>query len=126
MQNLKKAFSSFSVNDIQKAQEFYTDVLKLDVTAIPEGLSLQLPETKVFIYPKGDGHQPANFTVLNFEISNIDSVVDDLSKKGITFEKYDNEFMKTDAKGIARDTDRSMAWFKDPAGNFLALIEMKG
>ncbi len=117
-----KTFSSYSVNDIRRALSFYTEILGLEVEQIPEGLDLKLPNNHVFIYPKQD-HKPATYTVLNFMVDDIDAAVDELVGKGVTFEQYDTEFMKTDAKGISRQGDRSMAWFKDPANNFLSLMQ---
>ena len=117
-----KAFSSFSVDDIQQAKKFYETTLGVDVLEIAEGLQLRLAGgAEVFIYPKGDHHQPARFTILNFVVSDINEVVEDLTQKGVQFEQYD--FMKTDEKGISKQGDRSMAWFKDPAGNILSVIQ---
>jgi|SRR5581483_3509979 len=120
-------FSSFSVNDLQKAKDFYGITLGLDVEERNEGL--EILDKKVFIYPK-ESHQPATFTVLNFMVEDIDKVVDELSSKGVDFEHYDQGYMKTDAKGICRNDGKypgplAIAWFKDPAGNFLALIQEK-
>ncbi len=122
-----KAFSSFSVSDIQKAKEFYSQTLGLEVTESKEGLNLHLAGgQEVFVYPKPN-HAPATFTVLNFKVTSIDEAVDDLITKGILFEKYEEEYMKTDEKGIVRGNEYgpSIAWFKDPAGNFLSVIEEK-
>ncbi|HEV8081997.1 MAG TPA: VOC family protein [Chitinophagaceae bacterium] len=122
-----KAFSSFSVNDIQKAKEFYGKTLGIEVTDNPMGLiELHIGGgNNIMIYPKPD-HASATFTILNFPVDNIDKAVDELIAKGIVFEQYEGE-IKTDKKGIARSTDKSMgpniAWFKDPAGNILSVIE---
>ena len=122
-----KAFSSFSVNDLKRAKEFYGRTLGLDVEEKPEGLSLDLPGTNVFIYPKAN-HQPATFTVLNFAVDNVDDTVDELKNKGIQFEKYDSKDIKTDDKGIARGgpgRGPTIAWFRDPDGNFLSVTSAK-
>lgn len=116
-----KAFSSFSVNDLQKAKQFYGQTLGLKVKESPEGLELHPGQQSVFIYPKPN-HEPATFTVLNFQVSNIDAAVDDLKQKGVNFEHYEGE-IKTDAKGIHRDGGPTIAWFKDPAGNILSVVE---
>ena len=116
-----KAFSSFSVNDLQKAKEFYGQTLGLKVKESPEGLELHPGQQSVFIYPKPN-HEPATFTVLNFQVNNIDAAVDDLKHKGVNFEHYEGE-IKTDAKGIHRDNGPTIAWFKDPAGNILSVVE---
>ena len=118
-----KAFSGFSVNDISKAKEFYGQKLGLEVSEEMQGL-LQLNLTggiKVVIYPKPN-HVPATFTILNFEVNNIEQTVDDLNKLGVQFEKYNEPYLKTDEKGICRGKPL-IAWFKDPAGNILSIIE---
>ncbi len=117
-----KAFSSFSVNDLQKAKEFYGNVLGLEVKELPDmGLELHIAGgNPIFVYPKDKSHTPATFTVLNFPVDNIDAAVTMLTSKGVTFEQYPE--MKTDAKGIVRYEGRSMAWFKDPAGNILSIL----
>src|SRR6188474_1004880 len=97
-----KSFSSFSVNDLGKAKDFYGKVLGLDVSETPEGLSVKAGDNPIFIYPKPN-HEPATFTVLNFEVKSVDQAVDDLVKRGVKFEVYDQGELKTDAKGIARD-----------------------
>lgn len=120
-------FSSFSVDDIEEAREFYATTLGVDVADNEEGgLQLNFPDSSsVFVYPK-DNHEPATFTVLNFLVDDIDKAVDDLTDRGITFESYQGE-METDEKGIFRGADDdngpNIAWFKDPAGNFLSVIE---
>ncbi len=122
-----KAFSSFSTNDLQKAKAFYADILGLDVTDNPMGLiELHIEGVNnILIYPKPN-HTPATFTVLNFPVSNIDEAVDELIKKGVSFEKYEGE-IKTDEKGISRGGTNgpNIAWFKDPAGNILSMLEQK-
>ncbi|HTH36760.1 MAG TPA: VOC family protein [Pyrinomonadaceae bacterium] len=121
-----KAFSTFSANDIEKAKKFYGEALGLNVTKEMEGLRLQFDGGHtVFIYPKPD-HKAATFTVLNFPVDDIDEAVDKLTDIGIKFESYGGE-IKTDKKGIFRGGDNgngpNIAWFKDPAGNILSVIE---
>lgn len=124
-----KAFSSFSVNDIAKAKEFYGDILGINISEEMEGsISLNLAGgTNIFIYPK-DNHSPATFTVLNFHVKNIDESVEKLKALGIKFESFEGE-MKTDEnnifRGAATNKGPNIAWFKDPAGNFLSVIEEK-
>ena len=122
------AFSSFSANDIEKAKEFYSKTLGLDVSDMSIGLSIKIADGgSIFIYPKPN-HEPAGFTVLNFPVKDIDSAVDELASRGVTFESYDGD-IKTDEKGIFRSDDPSkgpsIAWFKDPAGNILSVLEEK-
>src|SRR6266705_2091338 len=122
----RAAFSGFSVDDLAKAKEFYTEILGLRVDSGGMGLRLHLPGGGiVFVYPKGD-HQPATFTILNFEVDNIDEAVDELTNRGVRFEHYDAG-PKTDEKGILRGRAQNMgpdiAWFKDPAGNILSVLE---
>lgn len=122
-------FSGFSVNDQEKAKDFYTRVLGLDKIDENMGLRFKLPMGgTLFIYEKPN-HKPADYTVLNFVVDNIDDAVDELVKKDVKFEMYDELFpgAKQDKKGILRSPDPSkgptIAWFKDPAGNVLAVIE---
>jgi len=123
-----KAFSSFSTSDVTKAKEFYDTTLGIETSDMMGGIQLHFAgENKTFIYPKPD-HVPATFTVLNFLVADIDKAVDELTQKGVTFEHYDQDQMKTDEKVIARGdgvNGPSIAWFKDPAGNFLSIIEDK-
>ncbi|MGN6195450.1 MAG: VOC family protein [Ginsengibacter sp.] len=119
-----KPFSSFSVNDLQKAKAFYQEVLGLEVADNPMGvIELKLDgESKILVYPKPN-HTPATFTVLNFPVMNIDQAVDQLIKKGVSFEQYEGQ-IQTDEKGISRGNGGpNIAWFKDPAGNIFSLIE---
>ena len=118
------AFSGYSTDDIPKAKEFYQGTLGLDVTEENGMLTLKFPGGQtVLIYPKGDAHQPATFTVLNFAVDDFDSTVDRLVATGVTFERYDDEFGQ-DERGIARgDEGPPIAWFKDPAGNILSVLE---
>jgi predicted enzyme related to lactoylglutathione lyase len=122
-----KAFSGFSSNDIPKAKEFYANLLGLDVTEENGMLQLHLGTgSAVIIYPK-ENHAPATFTVLNFPVDNIDSAVEELKAKGVQFENYDMGEMKADEKGIYRGkaagVGPDIAWFKDPAGNILAVLQ---
>lgn len=123
-----KAFSSFSVNDLQQAKEFYQQKLGLEVTedTTMSFLQLHIPGSNdIVIYPKPN-HMPASFTVLNFPVSNIDAAVDELTKRGVRFLQYEGE-LKTDSKGVFRSDDKSrgpnIAWFEDPAGNILSVLE---
>jgi predicted enzyme related to lactoylglutathione lyase len=120
-----KAFSSFSSNDLKKAKEFYGETLGLTVKETEEGLELSLAGGgSVFIYPKPN-HEPATFTVLNFLVDNIEQSVEALGKLGVSFEQYGGE-IKTDEKGIYHGPPGpNIAWFKDPAGNILSVIEDK-
>ncbi|MBS2029728.1 MAG: VOC family protein [Deltaproteobacteria bacterium] len=123
-----KAFSSFAVNDIEKARRFYGQTLGLDVSDVPdmEGQGLQLNLSgggRVFVYAKPD-HAPASFTVLNLPVADVERTVDALRERKVGFEIYTEGQFKTDAKGIARGTGGpTMAWFRDPAGNILSILE---
>jgi len=120
-----KAFSSFSVNDLQAAKSFYSQTLGLDVVENKMGI-LELHSASgipVIVYPKPN-HVPATYTVLNFPVENIDKAVDELTKRGISFEQYGGQ-IATDEKGISRGQGPEIAWFKDPAGNILSVIENK-
>jgi len=118
-----KAFSSFSVNDINKAKEFYGETLGLGVAETKEGLELHLAGgNSIFIYPKPN-HTPASFTVLNFPVKNIEEAVDELVDAGCRLEHYELPELKTDKRGIASGPGMKIAWFKDPAGNILSVIE---
>jgi catechol 2,3-dioxygenase-like lactoylglutathione lyase family enzyme len=122
MFNYNQAFSSFSVNDLQKAKAFYGDILGLKITEQKEGLEFDIGQgAHVFIYPKPN-HEPATFTILNFKVSNIEKAVDELAANGVQFEHYTGQ-MQTDEKGIFRGGGPVIAWFKDPAGNFISVIE---
>jgi catechol 2,3-dioxygenase-like lactoylglutathione lyase family enzyme len=124
MLKASKALSSFSVNDIQKAKEFYGKTLGLEVSSGPEGtLMLDLAGgTKTLMYPKPN-HQPATFTVLNFPVDSVEKTVDELNQRGVRFEVYNEPNIKTDARGISRGNGPPIAWFKDPAGNILSVLE---
>jgi len=120
-----KVFSSYSVNDIGKAKQFYEKTLGFPVTQTPEGLSVQVTkEYAVFLYPKPN-HQPASFTVLNLEVMSVDAAVDALTGAGVKMEHYDGD-IKTDEKGIMHGgpgKGPTIAWFADPAGNILSVVE---
>ena len=120
-----KAFSGFSVNDMQKAKEFYQGKLGIEVSENEMGITtLHISGgSKIIIYPKPN-HQPATFTILNFPVDDVEKTVDELINAGITFEQY-GEPIKTDAKGIVRGDGRGpdIAWFKDPAGNILSVLK---
>jgi len=122
----KTAFSGFSVDDLAKAKKFYTEILGVKVDDEGVGVRLHLPGGgTVFAYPKSN-HQPATFTILNFAVENIDEAVDELTSRGVQFEHYESG-PKTDKKGIMRGKEQNMgpdiAWFKDPAGNILSVLE---
>lgn len=121
-----KAFSSFSASDIQKVKEFYGEVLGLDVSESQGLLKLHLASgATALIYPKPN-HAPASFTVLNFPVESMDKTVDALAKHGVRFEIYSQPGLKTDERGIFRGGGPVIAWFKDPAGNILSILEQKG
>jgi catechol 2,3-dioxygenase-like lactoylglutathione lyase family enzyme len=129
MLKAQAAFSGFSVNDLVEARQFYTQVLGLVAGDETMGLQLKLPAGgTVFIYPKDD-HQPANFTILNFVVDNIDEAVDQLTSNGVIFERYDTMPAAQDEKGILRgrsvNRGPDIAWFKDPAGNILSVLQDK-
>jgi catechol 2,3-dioxygenase-like lactoylglutathione lyase family enzyme len=121
------AFSGFAVPDLETAKKFYGDTLGVEVVEDPPGqLTLKLGGgTNVFVYPKPD-HEPAVYTILNFPVENIDQAVDGLTKRGVTFERY--EGFDQDEKGIARPSEENqgppIAWFKDPAGNIFSVLEL--
>ena len=121
MLQTRNAFSSFSVNDLKKARDFYAQTLGLKVNESEMGLEIHPGDTDVFIYPKPN-HTPASFTVLNFLVDDIDQAVDELRKNGVRFEQYEGE-IKTDEKGIHHNGGPSIAWFKDPAGNILSVLQ---
>lgn len=124
MLQTSKAFSSFSVKNIEEAKSFYESIglkTKIGEMGILE-LELEGSEN-IMLYPK-DNHEPATFTVLNFPVNNIDEAVDELISKGIKFEQYDSEYLKTDEKGISRgEQGPKIAWFKDPSRNILSVLE---
>lgn len=117
-----KAFSGFAVDDTAAAKKFYGDTLGLDVSEEHGMLTLHLAGgANVLVYPKSD-HTPASFTILNFPVDDIDRAVDDLTERGVRFERYDA--FEQDEKGIARaQGGPPIAWFTDPAGNVLAVLQ---
>ncbi|ASU35391.1 VOC family protein [Mucilaginibacter xinganensis] len=121
-----KAFSGFSVNDMQKAKDFYNGKLGISITENQMGImTLKLAGgTDVVVYPKPN-HEPATFTILNFAVADVDNAVDGLTQLGIKFEQYDFGDIKTDEKGIMRGNGYGpdIAWFKDPAGNILSVLK---
>jgi predicted enzyme related to lactoylglutathione lyase len=121
-----QAFSSFAVDDADAAKAFYGETLGMEITEIPDmGGLLELTVAggaKVMVYPKPN-HEPATFTVLNFPVDDIDQAVDELAGRGAAFEIYDEGDIKTDAKGIMRGQGPQIAWFRDPAGNILSVLE---
>lgn len=121
----KSMYSSFSVDNIENALAFYSEKLQLKVQKESMGiLTIHFGEDKqrVIIYPKPD-HQPATFTVLNWAVDNLETAVDELIQRGITFEQYNTSHIQTDSKGIFRGEGPLIAWFKDPAGNILSIMQ---
>jgi len=115
------AYSGFSVDDIPAAKRFYGETLGLNVVEEHGMLGLQLAGGgRVLVYPK-ENHEPATFTVLNFPVDDIDEAVDELSERGVRFERYDG--FDQDERGIMRDEGPDIAWFKDPAGNVLSVLQ---
>lgn len=118
-----KAFSGFAVNDIPKAKAFYSDILGLEVTENNGILELKIANgNRVLVYPKPN-HTPATYTILNFPVKDVDQAVEKLTEAGVKFEIYNNEYIKTDDKGVFREEGPTIAWFRDPAGNILSVIE---
>ena len=116
-----KAFSGFAVDDIDKARDFYRGTLGLRTTEENGLLTLHLAgDRPTLIYPKLD-HEPANYTILNFPVDDIDSAVDDLTARGVTFERY--EAFEQDERGVMRAEGPLIAWFTDPAGNILSVLQ---
>lgn len=117
-----KAFSGFSVDDIPAAKKFYGDTLGVRVTEADGMLRLHVGgDTEIFVYPKGEDHVPATFTILNFPVDDIEATVDRLAAAGVVFERYPG--LTQDERGIARDPQGpAIAWFNDPAGNILSIL----
>jgi catechol 2,3-dioxygenase-like lactoylglutathione lyase family enzyme len=116
-----KAFSGFSVDDLEKARALYADVLGLRVTEENGILTLHLAgDRPTLVYPK-PGHEPATYTILNFPVADIDAAVDELTARGVELERYDG--FGQDERGVMRDQGPPIAWFKDPAGNVLSVLE---
>jgi len=119
-----KAFSGFAVPDVEAARAFYADTLGLE-TSVDNGLlTLRLAgDRPTLVYPKPD-HAPATYTILNFPVDDIDAAVDELTARGVQFERYDG--FEQDEQGISRAAGGPpIAWFKDPAGNILAVLETR-
>ena len=118
-----KAFSGFSVDDIAAAKDFYGDVLGLRVTEADGLLTLHIAgDRDILVYPKPD-HVPATFTILNFPVDDIERAVDELSERGVRFERYPQFESEIDEKGIFRGEGPPLAWFTDPAGNVLSVLQ---
>jgi predicted enzyme related to lactoylglutathione lyase len=117
------AFSGFSVDDISAARTFYGETLGVAVTEDNGMLSLHFAgDTKVLVYPKPN-HEPATFTVLNFPVADVEGTVKALAERGVTFERYEGTEIETDELGVFRGGGPLIAWFTDPAGNVLSVIE---
>lgn len=116
-----RAFSGFAVNDLQKAREFYSETLGLNTSEANDLLTLHLAgDRDTLIYPKPD-FVPATYTILNFEVDDIEKTVEDLTTRGVKFERYDG--MKQDERGIHKDGGLLIAWFTDPAGNVISVLQ---
>ena len=118
-----KAFSGFAVDDLDRAREFYGETLGLNTSVLDEESGLMVlhlaGDRDTFIYRKPD-FEPATYTILNFQVDDVETAVDDLSARGVRFERYNG--FEQDEKGIAHDMGPDIAWFKDPAGNILAVV----
>ena len=118
-----KAFSGFSVNDIDAAKRFYGETLGVEVSENDAGLTLQIAgDRPILIYPK-DNHEPATFTILNFPVDDVEGTVAGLTERGVEFERYQGTELETDEHGVFRGGGPLIAWFKDPAGNVLSVIK---
>ncbi len=118
-----EAFSGFAAPDLAQAKQFYGDTLGLKVTDLDEEVLLQLELAggrNVLVYVKPD-HAPGNYTILNFRVDDIDAAVDGLAERGVQFERYED--FDQDEKGVFRGGGPLIAWFKDPAGNVLSVIQ---
>jgi len=116
-----KAFSGFAVDDIEKAREFYGDTLGLETSEAHGMLTLHLAgDRPTLVYPKPD-HEPATYTILNFPVDDIEKAVDELTARGVEFERYDG--FDQDERGIFRGGGPYIAWFTDPAGNVLSVLQ---
>lgn len=120
---LGKAFSGFSVDDVAAARHFYGDVLGLPVSG-EDMLWIRVPgDSGVLVYPKGDAHEPASFTVLNFPVDDVPGTVATLRERGVVFERYAGTPVETDDDFVFRGGGPLIAWFTDPAGNVLSIIQ---
>jgi catechol 2,3-dioxygenase-like lactoylglutathione lyase family enzyme len=116
-----RAYSGFAVNDIPAAKRFYQETLGLVVEENPAGLTLKIAgDRPILVYPKPD-HTPASYTILNFPVDNVEKAVDELVTRGVRFERY--EGIEQDEKGIHRGEGPLIAWFADPAGNVLSVLQ---
>jgi len=124
MLNVKNVFPSFSVTDVATAKRFYGGTLGFETNEAQMGnLEIIMPGgAHVTAYPKPD-HRPATFTIMNLIVDDVDAAVDQLAAAGVSMEHYDMPDLRTDAKGVARGRGPSIAWFKDPFGNILSVIE---
>ena len=121
MFGMTKAFSSFAVDDLTAAKTFYSQTLGLRVSEEHGPLWLHIDDARdILVYPRPD-HTPATFTILNFPVDDIDQAVDELTARGTRMQQYERP--KTDKKGIYRTQDHSIAWFTDPAGNVLSVVQ---
>ena len=119
-----QAFSGFAVPDMAAAKEFYGGTLGLEVSEDDGLLTLHIAGGRpVMIYPKPD-HEPATYTILNFPVADVDAAVDRLSAAGVRFEVYDSDELRTDERGVWRGGGPTIAWFRDPAGNILSVLEL--
>jgi catechol 2,3-dioxygenase-like lactoylglutathione lyase family enzyme len=115
-----RAFSGFSVDDIPKAKRFYSETLGLRVSEDHGMLTLHIEGGRdTLVYPKGQDHTPATYTTLNFPVDDIEAAVDELTRRGVVFDRFDG----VDEKGIYRRQGPLIAWFRDPAGNVLAVLQ---
>lgn len=117
-----QSFSSFSVTDLDTAKDFYSQTLGLHISETPEGLELHTSDNAIFLYPKPN-HTAASFTVLNFKVDDIEDAVKELRAMGVSLEHYNLPDLKTDERGIFNAPGHKIAWFKDPSGNILSVIE---
>jgi catechol 2,3-dioxygenase-like lactoylglutathione lyase family enzyme len=118
-----KAFSGFSVNDLDAAKRFYGETLGVEVSEHDAGLTLHIDGNRpILVYPK-DNHEPATFTILNFPVDDVEGTVAGLTERGVEFERYEGTELETDEQGIFRGGGPLIAWFKDPAGNVLSVIK---
>jgi catechol 2,3-dioxygenase-like lactoylglutathione lyase family enzyme len=123
MADLSKGFSGFSTDDVSAAREFYGDILGLDVTEENGMLFLHLDGGRdVLVYPKGPGHTPATYTVLNFPVEDVPGTVAELRERGVQFERYEGTPVQTDDDYVFRGGGPLIAWFTDPGGNILSII----
>jgi predicted enzyme related to lactoylglutathione lyase len=119
-----KAFSGFAVDDLEQARQFYGETLGIGTSVISEEVGLMTlhiaGDRDTFVYVKPD-HRPADYTILNFPVEDIDAAVDGLAERGVQLERYED--MEQDEKGVARGAGPPIAWFKDPAGNILSVLQ---